>query len=372
MLAGALVLTWYFAAVHISYNGNWSALFLTGEAFPVPAELASENIYVFRNSAGYDGQFYHYIAHDPFQRRGFAKYTDAPHHREQRILIPLLTWMLALGRDEWIDGMMFAVHVALLVLGVWWSSQIAIALADHALWGLAFLALPAPAIVLERFVPDVAITTFAAVFVLGIVTARPGPPYMLMLAAPLAKESGLLFAAASCTEALRSRQWRRAILVAMTAAPFAAWYAFLATRFPLAPDIAERNWIPLVQIVRAIANPAPYHLPAPIAWTLVTLDYAAITGALLAFGLALRRWPATFLDKAIVIQALFGILLATISQREAWQESVAYGRYLSPLLLMLAVRGRIERSWIHVTPAVLITLRIVVPEVRLIAPWLKP
>lgn len=56
-----------------SLGGNWTALFCTGSEFkPVPAPLRSDNIYIFQGTFGYDGQEYHYIAHDPFLTRGFS------------------------------------------------------------------------------------------------------------------------------------------------------------------------------------------------------------------------------------------------------------------------------------------------------------
>src|SRR5437016_405076 len=95
---------WQALTVHFSYGGNWTALYCTGALFkPAPAALQSENIYLFPNSSGYDGQMYHYIAHDPFLSRGFSANIDAPRIRYRRILVPALAFLLALGRDGAID-----------------------------------------------------------------------------------------------------------------------------------------------------------------------------------------------------------------------------------------------------------------------------
>jgi len=75
---------WQALTVHYSYGGNWTALFLTGTQLKeVPPALQSENIYLFQNS-GYDGQFYHYIAHDPFFQRNFSPYFDNARFRYRR------------------------------------------------------------------------------------------------------------------------------------------------------------------------------------------------------------------------------------------------------------------------------------------------
>ena len=83
-LALALVCTaglwvWQALTVRFSYGGNWTALYCTGALFQhAPPALDSENIYLFPNSTGYDGQIYHYMAHDPFFRRGFSSSMNAP------------------------------------------------------------------------------------------------------------------------------------------------------------------------------------------------------------------------------------------------------------------------------------------------------
>src|ERR1700682_5018237 len=95
VLAVALAWLWMSLTVHYNYQGNWTALFCIGERFPTPPILrSSEHLYVFKNSAGYDGQFYHDLAHDPFLRRGSASFIDAPRLRARRILVPLLAWPL--------------------------------------------------------------------------------------------------------------------------------------------------------------------------------------------------------------------------------------------------------------------------------------
>jgi hypothetical protein len=54
---------WFTAGVY--HDGSWSALFCAGALRPQPPSLSGENTYLFQNATGYDGQFYHYMAHDP-------------------------------------------------------------------------------------------------------------------------------------------------------------------------------------------------------------------------------------------------------------------------------------------------------------------
>jgi hypothetical protein len=88
-------LAWQVLTVHYNYGGNWTGLFITGSQFPIPPSLASENLYVFPNSTGYDGQMYHYVAHDPLMQKGFGDFVDNARLRYRRILLPALAFILA-------------------------------------------------------------------------------------------------------------------------------------------------------------------------------------------------------------------------------------------------------------------------------------
>src|SRR5947209_1238998 len=77
------------------YGGNLSSLVGVGQrAGEVQPGGLGHHVVVFRNSDGYDGQEYYYVADDPFlQRRAFR---DA--FRYQRIGYPLVVWAVSLGQ----------------------------------------------------------------------------------------------------------------------------------------------------------------------------------------------------------------------------------------------------------------------------------
>src|ERR1700682_2177017 len=85
-LALALLLLWQYLTVRYNYQGNWTAAFCTGENQGVPPELAPKT-YLMLHTFGYDGQMDRYVAHDPWMKRGFEKYIDAPVLRYRRILV---------------------------------------------------------------------------------------------------------------------------------------------------------------------------------------------------------------------------------------------------------------------------------------------
>ena len=60
---------------------------------------AAVSIHVLPNSLGYDGQAYYRLALDPFTSRqdAYGIHLDNPPYRQQRILYPLLGWILSFG-----------------------------------------------------------------------------------------------------------------------------------------------------------------------------------------------------------------------------------------------------------------------------------
>ena len=76
---------WQYATVDANYGGNWSALFMIGTHTPVPPALGDENS-MFSGLLGYDGQFYHLMAHDPWMRHGADRVIASPAFRFRRIL----------------------------------------------------------------------------------------------------------------------------------------------------------------------------------------------------------------------------------------------------------------------------------------------
>lgn len=95
VLALALFLLWQFLTVHYNRGGNWNALFLTGDRYAIPPDLAPTT-YKFPGH-GFDGEMYRYVARDLFMRNGYVKYVDGPAQRYHRILVPALAYLLVGG-----------------------------------------------------------------------------------------------------------------------------------------------------------------------------------------------------------------------------------------------------------------------------------
>ena len=87
---------------------------------------------------------------------------DDPALRYRRILVPMLAWALALGRDSGIHAAYFATILGFVFLGVYWLARAMELGGRHPAWGLMFALTPAALVSMDRMTVDVALAAFAA------------------------------------------------------------------------------------------------------------------------------------------------------------------------------------------------------------------
>jgi hypothetical protein len=361
LLAVLAAWTWMFLTVHYNYGRNWTALFCIRASMPVPAFLKSENLYIFPNSEGYDGQVYHLIAHDPWMQKGSAGAIADVAFRYQRILVPALAWILAWGQDRWIHAAYFTVILAFVFLGVYWTARIAARIGRPALWGLVFLLAPATMVSLDRMTVDIALSAFAAGFAYYTLESSDQPTWKILVilaCAALTRETALPIIAAYAIYLVTRKRWLQGALAAATALPAAAWYVYLRRNAEPSPVTSYLDWIPFAGFGERIVHPVVY---ASSYWKSVvatSCDYLALAGVALALvfamRLALRRqWDA----QSAAVYAL-AIAAAFVRSPSVWQETYAFARVLTPLLLLAAfpiLKSRPLKSsgWIAFAPLLL-------------------
>ena len=377
LIAALAAWSWQFLTVHYNYGGNWTALFRIRAGMPVPDFLKSENLYIFHDSQGYDGQVYHLIAHDPWPRKGMAKGSAAaiadPALRYQRIFVPALAWLLAFGRDSWIDAAYCFVILAFVFLGVYWMSRCASRCGRAPEWGLAFLLAPATIVSVDRMTVDIALAALVAGFAYYSLessgaserAARFSKVFAILTCAALTRETALPIVAGYAFYLATRRRFAHAFLAAATALPAAGWYLYLAHNLGMRgrstlPDYV--SWIPLSGFAGRVVHPVLYAISPFKNAAAVALDYAA----LLAFGIALlfaarlalrRTWnPRACAAYALAIAAML------IGSRSVWEDVNAFGRVLTPFFLLIAIEEWNARtsisSWIALAPFLLTDARI--------------
>ncbi len=357
ILAVALAFTWQFLAVRYNYGGNWTGLFCTGGNLVQPPSLAAENIYTFVHTDGYDGQFYHYVAHDPLLRGGLAQYMDSPRVRYGRILVPGLAAVAAAGQSRYVDAAYIAVNLLFLFAGVYWLGLFAGIHGFHPGWAVLFLLVPATVVSLDRLTVDLALAALTIAFALYVTEDRPRKLYLVLALAPLIRELGFLLTAAYVLAELRERRFKRAAWFATAALPALAWYAFVASR---TPGFSAKGWlipIPLASLIDRMLHPVHYATAPAVTLAANVLDELALAGTLcaliLAFWLLRKKWSRP-LQLAVLLIALGALTFG----RPFWIEAYAFARILSPLLVLIALFGVASRSWIPLLPLAMVIPRV--------------
>jgi hypothetical protein len=343
LVCAACLFLWQALTVRYTYAGNWTGLFCTGALYGQPRPpLPSENLYIFPNSAGYDGQSYHYVAHDPFFRRGFARNIDAPRLRYSRILVPGLAWLLAGGNDRAVDAAYMGVVLGFVLLGAYWLGRLGVLLGYRPWVGLAFALVPAVLVSIDRLTVDVALAACCAGFALYTREWSPWKLYAVLAAAALTRETGLLLIVACVIWLLVERRVREALLFATATLPAACWYVFV--NLHTAPAAFQYlTPIPFLGLLGRILQPSAIAASPGILMLAYALDLLALAGVVVALVWALGKGLRRAVGAVPIAIYLFALLAMVLAPGDAWSDVASFGRTLTPLLLLCALDGLSER-----------------------------
>ncbi len=361
IVAVVFAMAWMALNVAGVYGGHWNGLFYTGSEMPLPAELAAHTQPV-NDPVGYDAAYYHLVAHDPLLRRGFLAYADNARLRWRRIGIPGLAALLALDSDRYVDTAYIAIQLAFVFLGTFWLSRYAELQGRSVVFGLAFLLIPAVLVSLDRMTIDLPLAALA----IGIALYAASPvntggrnwaPYLMLAAAPLVRETGMVLILAWCVHWGLRRDWIAAGLGAGCAAPALAWWQYVQSHTP--PDATA--WLasyPFAGIIERTLNGIDH--PTSTAWLQLAamLEHVAIAGIWLAFALtAYLAWRRR-LGLVEWTAILFTAFASLLGRWDIWASAYATGRTMSPLLIMLGLLALAGRGWVYIVPLALILPRI--------------
>ena len=357
MLAVGFWWSWQALTVHYNYHGNWTGLFCIRDTMPRPAFLQSENLYLFEHSDGYDGQVFHLIAHDPWMRKGSYEAIGGAAFRYQRIFVPAVAWIFALGQDRWIHASYFGIILTLVFLGVYWTARFAERAGLSPNWGLAFAITPAAITSIDRMTVDVALAAFAAGFSLYATKDANWRVLILFACAALTRETALPIIAGYAVYLFFRRKILSAALTAGTVLPAAAWTVYESHGKPGVLTSVE-GFIPLAGFFERVAHPVAYPFTAATNLLAQSADLVALAGIALAIAMAVtmalrREWSG--LAAAVYASAVAVIFLRG---RAVWEDAYAFGRVLTPFLLLTMLHELARRPWVALLPIVLVDARI--------------
>jgi hypothetical protein len=355
LCAAAMVFAWQAATVHFNYQGNWSSLYRIGDAWAQPPDLRAEANRVFANDPGYDGTFYHLIAHDPWLHRDFARYVDNPSLRWRRILVPAMAQLAALGADGRVHSAYIAVNLLFVFAGTFWLSRFCVRQRLAPAWGLLFPLAPSVLVSMDRLTIDTALSALTVGVVLYSITGNRGRMLGLLVLCPLARETGLAIVAGRGWADAVEKRWKLLALTLAAALPFLLWVVFVFTH--TSRDATPWLSWPLAGIVHRTLHP-PYAITGRWVAVAAVLDYAALAGMWLALiltaGLALKR-RAGIIEYCAYAFAAGAVWLG---KEDIWFGAYEFGRTMSPLLLLLLLLALRDRKPPFALPLVLVLPRI--------------
>jgi hypothetical protein len=317
-----------------STGATGPVFFRPARNYPPPPELAFEHIPLL-NGSGYDGQFYHYIAHNPFLEKYAAAQFDRRAYRYGKILVPLLAYAVALGRERFIDVAYVAVILAFVGPGAACLSEFALARGYPAATGCAFLIVPATIVGIETLTVDVALVALLAAFTVALERkSRPA----LLAAAPLARETGAVLLAACALSAILRRAWRDCAAVLLAALPWIGWLAFV--RWKAGPNLYQWRMVPFAGTADAIST-AVQGMRA--GQSLGGFDLWQVGGILLAAALAF--WRVRRGGTLHIACVLFAAIVVVHQGADLRVNHHALGRFFSPLAVCLGMQGLAERDF---------------------------
>ena len=350
--------SWQILNIALLYAGNPTALFYTGAKTSLPPALTAGHTLRVSDDIGYDGQFYHLIAHDPLNRRGFISYVDNPRLRWRRIGVPGLAALLAAGNDRTVDYFYLAIDLAFVFLGVFWLSRFVEKRDRHPAWGLTFLLIPAVAVSLDRLTIDLPLAAICVgLAVSADARATNWQVYAMLCAAPLIRETGILLVLGWFVVRIAQRDLRAAILSAASAAPAAAWWLYVAKNTP-ADGTPWLSSYPFSGIVNRTLEGTGDPISTPWLRAANILEDVALAGIWLALFLAFYlAWKkrGEFIEITAVLFAGFS---ASMGKFDLWSSAYATGRTLSPLLILLALVAFDKRRYLFAVPLLLVVPRI--------------
>ena len=315
-------------------NKNASAIADVGREFTTGAPLP-EGLIVRRN-VGFDGQFFYRLALNPFttKRAEFGLRLDQPARRQQRILYPIVAWIVSgFGRARAVPWALIAINVLGFGLIGWLGAMLARSTGRSELAGLFFVATPGILIALAFDTGEVVAVALALGTLLLLRSGRFAWATTLATLALFARETTLVVPIGLLVTILwerrKGRRYQiagREVPVSVAAVPvllYAAWQAVLWARWGkpafTSTDGSDLG-APIAGIVKAVRIWAQRGQ---------TVDNAFFLGAVvlvIALGLvSLRRSTAHPHEKTAFAVA---VILALLYQ---WTVMVHYATYLRAL-----------------------------------------
>jgi len=321
-------------------GGDASRFVLAGQRLSDPAQVPRE-LYVIRDSAGYDGQAFYRLGLDPFTREKTAHgiTLDTPPYRQQRIGYPLIAWIASGGGSpRALAWALIAINVAAVAVVGFIGALLAQTMRRHAIWGLAFAIHPGFIVSVAR---DLSEPTAAAFMLAGLLYLRRSQSTaaaMALTAAVLTRETtavvpiGLGIAwitgGVLVRRAKKDRRPAREFLGPLGV--LAAWQILLTVWWGQVPFTSNKNattgpFVGLARQVRAVLTHATANSVTQL------IEIAFIASVAIAAIVVLRSESVLSHERWALVAALVS---STLLSASVWTDHAHFLRALTEVYLL--------------------------------------
>lgn len=276
-----------------------------------------------QGTVGYDGQFAYFIARDG---AAAVPFIDGPSLRYQRIIYPLLSRALALGRAELVPWTLLLVNIIAQSVGAGLLAYLISMLGGSPYAGLVYGLWIGGVFSVRLDLNEPLCFALGLAGVLLYLQQRYRWAILALMLATLTKELGMIFAVGIALHLISQRKWRWASLfVAGPLLLFLSWWGIMRLWFGSFPTRYPAGKIHLLPLQGMFTEESPIELFFLILWLgipAVILFVAAL--------LSIWRRRQILLGAALVIMgAGFVLVMPDVS----WQDPAAAYRVGTPLLI---------------------------------------
>ncbi len=345
-----------FLLARLSVHGFEPSYFVIAGTNYYDAPSAHPGLKVVRDGPGYDGQFYYRLAINPLSKKivGDCIRFDSPAYLQQRILFPLLGWIVSLGNPEVVPWALILLNYAGLCAIAYFGALLAQSAARHAAWGLVLALYPGFIFSFSRDLTEIVASAFLLAGLFMMRESRGALAAACFSLSVLARETTLIVPSVVLLTSARrgrTRGWvSRTLCYAIPLAVYAMWRMHLnsvwATVFPLQVFDGAIGWpFSGIAALWSHAFSAPTRLP--VIWCAETclIGIHALRSVLI-----FRRNPdATAEGTSLVLYAGLAACLA----RQIWVEDQSFFRATTEIFLLGSLGLMRDRArgpiWIYST-----------------------
>jgi hypothetical protein len=321
------------------------SVFVVAGDYWVDAAGTDVTLRVKPDSDGYDGQFYYRMAQHPFAtaRTAHGISFDHPGKRMERILFPLLAWMVSFGQPAATAWAMLGVNLCGMGAIAWMACALARRQGLSPALPLAIVLWPGFIVALMRDTTEITAAAFLLGAAFAYLEARLALYAVLAACATLARETTVLvllgiFVAELSGLSSGKRRWRRVVVCGLALVPFMMWreaVAWLLRESPQADIVARALGWPLAGAVQMLWE----CVTGGRLWGSTPLKDAALRGIVLLTAVPLLRFcglVATRVPAALRDRRWAGLTLGWVFTAAAMSLLTARGPWVDPIAYLRA------------------------------------